>query len=315
MNTATQTTTQPAQQSMSLAQLQQRPQGALVQAGLYDLQGFELMQRIARAYASSTIVPKEYQNNVPNCIIALNLSRRQQADELMVMQNLIIVHGRPTWSSQYLIATVNTCGRFSALRYEFFGEKGKDTWGCRAWAIEKATGERLVGSDITIQLAKDEGWYNRNGSKWKTMPQQMLTYRAGAWWTRAYAPELSMGLSTTEEIADIIDINEDGTYTVTTDQLRPAAPAMPADVVETVDQSTGEIGKAPTTLNTAADVIEAVLGADLLGDSKLDLYKKQLENTNDPEIAALVLDEARSTLTKAENKELLAVYDAKFPKQ
>lgn len=203
---------------------------------LTDSQGFELAQRAAKMLASSSLVPKEYQGNVANCVIALNMSYRLAADPIMVMQNLVIVHGRPTWSSQFLISTVNTCGRFTALRYEFFGEKGTDGWGCRAWAIEKATGEKLVGTDITIGMAKDEGWYNRNGSKWKTMPQQMLMYRAGSWWARAYAPELSMGLHTAEEAQDIIDVNPDGTYTVSqqafsTDDLRKT-PVKPAEVVD-----------------------------------------------------------------------------------
>ena len=168
--------------------------------------GFELAQRAAKLMASSGLVPKEYQNNLANCVIALNMAHRIGADPLLVMQNLVAIHGKPTWSSQFLIATVNTCGRFSSLRYEFFGEKGSDDWGCRAWAIEKSTGEKLIGTDVTIAIAKKEGWFGKNGSKWQSIPQQMLMYRAGAWWTRAYAPELSMGLHTAEEAYDIIDV-------------------------------------------------------------------------------------------------------------
>lgn len=182
-------------------------QASNIVPGFRNTQGFELMQRAAKLLSSSTLVPKEYQNNLSNCVIALNMSNRIDADPLMVMQNLVIVHGRPTWSSQFMIATVNTCGRFSALRYEFFGEEGKDSWGCRAWAIEKATGEKLTGTDITIAIAKKEGWYSKAGSKWQSIPQQMLMYRAGAWWTRAYAPELSMGLHTADEIQDIIELS------------------------------------------------------------------------------------------------------------
>jgi hypothetical protein len=173
--------------------------------GFGSSKGFDLMQRAAKLLAASSLVPKEYQNNIANCTIALNMANRIGADPLMVMQNLVIVHGRPTWSSQFLIATVNTCGRFSAIRFEFFGKEGTDAWGCKAWAIEKTTGEKLIGTDITVGLAKKEGWYGKNGSKWQTMPQQMLMYRAGSWWTRAYAPELSMGLHTADEIEDISD--------------------------------------------------------------------------------------------------------------
>lgn len=224
----------------NLAELkQQKPAESLmpqVQAGFFNLQSFELMQRIAKGFASSSLVPKDYQNNVGNCMIALNLAQRIGGDPLMVMQNLVIVYGKPSWSSQYLIATANMCGRFSAIRFEFFGDKGNDSWGCRAWAIEHSTGEKLVGSDVTISIAKKEGWYEKNGSKWKSIPQQMLMYRAGAWWVRAYAPELSMGLMTADEAADVFEAKKssDGTYSVDIDELKNT-PQQP------VDESTGEI--------------------------------------------------------------------------
>lgn len=184
-------------------QLQQRDE---ITIGFGSASGFELMQRAAKLLASSTLVPKDYRGNIANCVISLNMANRLGADPLMVMQNLYVVHGRPGWSSQFLIASFNQCGRFSSIRYEFFGDRGTDGWGCRAWSIEQATKEKIVGSDITIGLAKKEGWYARDGSKWQTMPQQMLMYRSAAWLVRAYAPEISMGLQTTEEIADVIDV-------------------------------------------------------------------------------------------------------------
>ena len=240
-----------APQPTTLANLrapqEQAPQRYAV--GLTDSQGFELAQRAAKLLAASTLVPKEYQGNLPNCVIALNMSSRVGADPLMVMQNLVIVHGKPTWSAQFLIATVNTCGRFSALRYEFFGTPGADDWGCRAWAVEKATSEKLVGTDVTLAIAKAEGWFGKNGSKWKSIPQQMLMYRAASWWTRAYAPELSMGLSTADEMADIIDVDADGSYTVTTESLR-AAGAVPAEQVQTA----AEASPAPAETGAVTEV-------------------------------------------------------------
>ena len=247
----------------NLAQLrpQQNPESNLprVTVGMTDLQSFELAQRAAKLLASSSLVPKEYIGNLPNCVIALNMAGRIGADPLMVMQNLVIVHGRPTWSSQFLIATFNSCGRFSAIRYEFFGERNTDSWGCRATAIEKATGEKLVGTDITIALAKKEGWYGKNGSKWQSMPQQMLMYRAASWLVRAYAPELSMGLHTADEIGDVYDATPDanGGYSVTMDSLREAS-------VPVIDESAvTETQDTPAAINhddpqdtglTAADI-------------------------------------------------------------
>lgn len=196
-----------AEQSTALAT---RQPGAVVRAGFFDLEGFELLQRVAKAFASSTLVPQQFQNNVANCMIALNLAERLKADALMVMQNLYIVHGRPGWSAKFLIATFNHCGRFTAVKYEFFGKPNTDEWGCRASSTELGSGEKIVGPDITIQMAKDEGWYSKNGSKWKTIPQLMLMYRSAGWMINTAAPEISMGLPTQEELHDIIDVRADG---------------------------------------------------------------------------------------------------------
>lgn len=193
-----------------------------VNVGFTNLQGFELAQRGAKLLASSDLVPQQYKGNIANCVVALNMAARVGADPLMVMQNLDVVRGRPAWRAKFLISTVNTCGRFTALRYEWFGERGKDDWGCRAWAIEKSTGEKLIGPDISIALAKEEGWYGKKDSKWQTIPQKMLMYRAGAWWSDLYAPELAMGLQTREEVYDTIDAEkmDDGSFGVNLDSLR-----------------------------------------------------------------------------------------------
>lgn len=195
--------------------------------GFGNSQSFELAQRAAKLLSQSSLVPKEYQGNLPNCVIALNMASRMNADPFMVMQNLYIVHGKPSWSSQFLISTFNASGRFSALRYEWVGEEGKDSWGCRAWAVEKTTGEKLTGSSVTIGLAKKEGWYSKNGSKWQTMPQQMLMYRAAAWFIRAYAPELAMGMHTEDEIIDI----EQGDYRVISNEIEEKANSEAIDII------------------------------------------------------------------------------------
>ncbi len=203
----------------SLATLRKTDAPAVpVAVGFDTVAGFESLQRMAKLFNESSLVPKEFQGkqNVGNAAIALDMALRMGANPLMVMQNLYIVHGRPAWSAQFLIATFNRCGRFSSLRYEFQGKEATDDWGCRAVAVELATGERLQGPLITVGLAKNEGWYNKNGSKWQSMPELMLRYRAAAWFVRAYAPEIAMGLHTVEEVRDTLDLepSENGAYAV-----------------------------------------------------------------------------------------------------
>ncbi|MCA9506419.1 MAG: recombinase RecT [Dehalococcoidia bacterium] len=162
---------------------------------------FALAQREATALANSALVPKEFNGNVANCLIALNLARRIGADPLMVMQNLDVIHGRPSFRATFLIACLNQCGRFTPLRYRFEGEGDART--CIAVANDKDTGEEYEGPPVSIEMAKAEGWATKNGSKWKTMPDLMLRYRAAAFFARTTAPEVAMGLYTAEEIHDM----------------------------------------------------------------------------------------------------------------
>lgn len=176
-----------------------------VTAGFQSAAGFALLQRMATMFSSSSLVPAQFQgqNNFGNCVIALNMAQRLGADPLMVMQNLYVVYGNPSWSSKFLIAMFNQCGRYESIHYEETGKKGTDSQGIIAWAKEKSTGEVIKGPEVTIKISKDEGWFGKNGSKWKSMPDQMLRYRAAAWFIRTTAPELSMGLQTTDEIIDV----------------------------------------------------------------------------------------------------------------
>ncbi len=213
------------------------------QPGVFSgIQAFEDAQRIAKALASSTLIPAQFQGQAgyANCLVALNISRRMGMDPLMVMQNLHIIHGRPSWSSQFIIGLINGCGKFSPLRYDITG-KG-DTLACTALATELATGEELRGPEVTMAMAKREGWATKSGSKWATMPDLMIRYRSAAFWGRLYIPELLVGIQTQEEVLDVepITISEEPqpkkvAITELNQQIKAAAPQpepMEADLVE-----------------------------------------------------------------------------------
>lgn len=167
-------------------------------------EAFVTAQRMAKSLCFSTIVPAAYQGerNIPNVMVAMELAHRIGASIMMVMQNLHVIQGRPSWAAQFLIATVNASRKFTPLRFKFTGSEGSDAWGCRAWAKDRETDEECMGALVTVGMAKAEGWATKSGSKWKTMPEQMLMYRAAAFWTRIYAPELSLGMQTAEEVID-----------------------------------------------------------------------------------------------------------------
>lgn len=272
-------------------------------------EGFDQLLRVSNMLSSSTMVPvayrkwKEvkqygevtgYEENtaaIANCAVALNMAQRMGADPLMIMQNLHIIEGRPSWSSTFIIASINSCGRYSSLRFELSkpgdpvdisyvatewvkpagGGKARPNevtktikvrhQTCVAWAIEKETGERLESPVVSIQMAVDEGWMTKKGSKWQTIPELMLRYRCASFFGRLYAPELLMGLQSREELEDFIDAVPDGSgsFAVNLSDLQDkAAPPLPdSDVVEESTTSEAEAGHTDTTQDDQQQSAEA----------------------------------------------------------
>jgi hypothetical protein len=173
--------------------------------GFFSAAAIAQLKTITNIFNNSSLVPDNYrgQANFGNCAIVLAMAARMNADPLLCLQNVYVVHGNPALSSKMMIALFNTCGRFGSIHYKETGKKGTDSQGVIAWAKELSTGDILEGPEVTIKVAKDEGWMSKNGTKWKTMPDQMLRYRAASWFIRTTAPELSVGLQTVEEAEDV----------------------------------------------------------------------------------------------------------------
>ena len=76
---------------------------------------FETGQRMAQVFAQSTLVPQIYQKNVGNCLIGLNMAFRMQADPLMVLQNLVVVSGKPSFEAKFAIACFNATGKYTPI--------------------------------------------------------------------------------------------------------------------------------------------------------------------------------------------------------
>lgn len=207
----------PAQRS---AALDATPAASGMVSPFSSTSAFAAAQRMAAALAASNMVPDQYRNNLPNCLIALELASRIGVSVLAAMQNLDVIHGTPSWRAKFLIATVNASGRFTPLRFEWQGEPGKDSWACRARAKDKESGEVCEGPWITWLMATKEGWTTKKGSKWQTMAELMFCYRAAAFWCRLYCPEISIGFQTSEEIHDTY--GETTSTAVMPAQLTPA---------------------------------------------------------------------------------------------
>lgn len=201
---------------------------------LSTTEGYNHIARIANNYCRSQMVPAAYRgaDKLQDCIIAADIAMTMGANILSVMQNLHVIQGRPSWSSQFVISLVNASRRFTPLRYKV-RDLGKKTvkyrestgWDernrkktyeqrelvleqnleCVAYAQDIRSGEVLEGPEVTYEMAVREGWWTKADSKWQTMPTLMLRYRAAAFFARLYCPEVLNGMGgTVEEAEDIM---------------------------------------------------------------------------------------------------------------
>lgn len=166
-----------------------------------DMAEYSRVGRIAQMMAKTTLVPESYQGRPENCFLALNFAIRLGMEPLTVMQNLYVVKGKPSWSGQFCMALIRANPSFTNVRLIYTGQKGTDNRGCYVTATRLSDGSVVDGTEVTIAMAKAEGW--TSNPKWRNMPEQMLGYRAAAFFARLHCPEALLGIQTTEEVEDV----------------------------------------------------------------------------------------------------------------
>lgn len=170
---------------------------------------FQELFDIGKMFASSQLVPDNYRGKPMDCAIAVDMANRMGISPMMVMQNLYVVKGKPQWSGQACMSLIRGSNDFKNVRPVYTGERNTDSWGCYIRAEDNVTGKIVTGTEVTIGMAKAEGWYSKKDkygnetSKWQTMPEQMLAYRAAAFFARVYIPNALMGVAVEGEAEDI----------------------------------------------------------------------------------------------------------------
>ena len=165
-----------------------------------DKKQFDQLLRAANMLSQTSIIPATYQGKPQDCFVALEMATRMGVSPLVVMQNMYVVKGKPAWAGQACTMFINSCGKFTQVKHVYTGEKGTDSRGCYVTATRISDGIQVNGVEVTIAMAKAEGW--TANTKWRNMPELMLAYRASAFFARVHCPEALMGVQLVDEIYD-----------------------------------------------------------------------------------------------------------------
>ena len=175
------------------------PAAAGTIAGLIDGETKKALWGLAGMLAESQFVPETFRGKQADCFVACHLAARMGEDPITLLQNTHVVKGRPGLSARYRLALAEKRGVFRGpIRYAVEGTG--ESMVVTAIATLAETGEE-VKAEASMAMAKAEGWVKN--PKYRTMPQQMLSYRAGTFLCRLYDPAGELGFSTKEELEDV----------------------------------------------------------------------------------------------------------------
>lgn len=238
---------------------------------------FEVMQREARLFSASPLIPQHLRQGGPeqalaNCYIALKMAKTMGEDPLVVLQNIHVVSGKAGFASQYMIARANASGVFKGRINWKVDKSDPKNLSVTAYATLAET-EEVVEFTVDMAMAKAENW--TKNAKYNTMPEVMLRYRSAAFLIRFYAPDVMLGYHTSDEIEDVAAVSGPviESKPLTTEMLTAQAapqteqqdeePEAEDAEIETVEAE--EVADAPPYAETVAKIeamIEAAKEAD-----------------------------------------------------
>ena len=149
--------------------------------------------QFADMLSKSNMVPKDYQGNPANCIIAMQWGMEIGLQPLQAMQNIAVINGRPAIWGDAMLALVRGSGLLERIT-----EEPTDT-GCTCTVKRK--GEPEVVRTFTLEDAKRAGLAGKQGP-WQQHPKRMMQMRARAFALRDVFPDVLRGVHIAEIAQD-----------------------------------------------------------------------------------------------------------------
>ena len=217
-------------------------------------ENFGQTKEIATALSNSDLVPPHFQKKPANVLIALEFAYRNDIAPFAAMQSMFVVHGRVGMSAAMAISLARKHNVWRSLRYKVEG-KGESL---SVTAIATMHDDTEVEATVTMQMANIAGW--TKSAIYKSIPEQMLKYRAATFLIRSNFPEVLFGMQTVEELNDV-------------DAAKKAIPVNPTPkVVEepvAVDPIIEAVVEEPIVVETSqSEVVDAEVG--VTSPSKID---------------------------------------------
>jgi hypothetical protein len=195
----------------------------------------------AERIAQSNLLPKQYQRNPANVLLALEYGTALGISPVVAMQQIHVIEGKPTASAQLIGGLVRNAGH--KLRVEF----NRQTMTATATIIRSDDPDYEFTAVWTMDRAKAANLTGKGN--WRTYPDAMLKARAITEVARDACPEALFGVAyTAEEIAPDAPVRVEATLT------------PPEDVADRFRTACEQAGLSPDDVMAHAGVDEITAG-------------------------------------------------------
>lgn len=210
--------------------------------------------RFADMLSKSNMVPKDYQGNPANCIIAMQWGMEIGLQPLQAMQNIAVINGRPAIWGDAMLALVRGSGLLEYIKEDPTAE------GCTC-TVKRRGDPDEVTREFTVEDAKKAGLYGKQGP-WQTAPKRMMQMRARAFALRDVFTDVLRGVHVAEIVQDEAAEKDITAESSTVDT--PSSPKTRADKARAAlsDRRKEAVHVPAVTLPDLAEVVAAIQQAE-----------------------------------------------------
>jgi hypothetical protein len=164
-------------------------------AFLHDGAALDHRYRLAKAFSMSGMVPPHFQGKPEACLVAMLYAEQLGEHPMLLFQEMSVINGRPNTSSRFAISRANKSGLLQGpITWKAKGQG--DALEVTATATMRETGE-VITATVTMKEAIADNWVKN--PKYRSIPEQMLRWRAATRLINLYIPEVLFGLGVREE--------------------------------------------------------------------------------------------------------------------
>lgn len=255
---------------------------------------FQELERFAGIAAKTSFVPKIYQNNPDNILIAVQMGAELGLAPMQSLQNIAVINGKPSIYGDAMLAVCKASPLCEWVKEEIQGDE-KEEW--IAICTVKRKGNPEVVSKFSWKEAKDAQLTGKPGP-WLSYPKRMLQMRARGFALRDAFPDLLNGLISQEEAQDY------PTQTIEPPpvQLQSRPVNKPEDIQEmpAIEQEKLElIKKYDWLVGQLTDIESHERLEKLTSQSKIITLRAELSE-NEPELAGVINDLIEQALSSFE---------------